>query len=70
MAKSSKSKNAGRSTTGEPNVPYYIQSPHIEAAKHLRLTVTRYISDRASLREIEEAMSMLRAAHAVGAEAG
>lgn len=70
MAKSSTSKNAGRSTTGEPKVPYYIQSQHIEAAKHLRLTVTRYISERASLREIEEAMSMLRSEAPVQGEAG
>jgi len=54
------SKNAGRSTTGEPRVPYYVQAPHIEAAKHLRLTVTRYIKDRALFREIEDALDMLR----------
>lgn len=54
--------NAGRSTTGEAKVPYYRQADHIEAAKHLRLTVTRYINDRALLSEIEEAMVMLRAA--------
>lgn len=51
-------------------MPYYIQSQHIEAAKHLRLTVTRYISERASLREIEEAMSMLRAEAPVQGETG
>lgn len=54
--------NEGRSTTGGPKVPYYMRAPHIEAAKHLRLTVNRYINERASLREIEEAMDMLRAA--------
>lgn len=52
--------NRGRSTTGEPAVPYYVQAPHIEAAKHLRLTVTRYLADRASLRDVEEAWTMLR----------
>ena len=62
MSKHTASKNAGRSTTGEPKVPYYIQAPHIEAAKHLRLTVTRYINDRAALREVEEAMALLRSA--------
>lgn len=52
--------NRGRSTTGRAAVPYQPRAPHIEAAKHLRLTVTRYINDRASLRDIEEAMVMLR----------
>jgi hypothetical protein len=64
------SKNAGRSTTGEARVPYYRQADHIEAAKHLRLTVTRYIADRAALREVEEAMVMLRAAAPVAGERG
>lgn len=54
------SNNRGRSTTGEAAVPYYLGTPAQEAAKHLRLTVTRYLADRASLREIEEAMAMLR----------
>ena len=54
--------NRGRSTTGEAAVPYYVRGAHIEAAKHLRLTVTRYLAERASLRDIEEAMVMLRAA--------
>lgn len=54
--------NRGRSTTGKAAVPYYPARPEVEAAKYLRLTVTRYISDRASLREVEEAMTMLREA--------
>lgn len=62
--------NRGRSTTGEPQVPYYRQAPHIEAAKHLRLTVTRYINDRASLADVEEAMVMLRAEAPVAGERG
>lgn len=51
--------NRGRSTTGEAAVPYYVQGRRIEAAKHLRLTVSRYISDRASLDDIREALAML-----------
>lgn len=70
MARTSTSKNAGRSTTGEAKVPYYRQADHVEAAKHLRLTVTRYIADRAALREVEEAMVMLRAAAPVAGERG
>lgn len=52
----------GRSTTGGPAVPYQPRAPHIEAAKHLRLTVTRYIAERASLADVKEAMTMLVAA--------
>jgi len=70
MARFSPSKNAGRSTTGDPKVPYQIRAPHIEAAKHLRLTVTRYINDRAALREVEEAMVMLRQVAPVAGERG
>lgn len=51
--------NRGRSTTGEAAVPYYRGSDRIEAAKHLRLTTTRYIADRATLDDIREAMTML-----------
>jgi hypothetical protein len=58
--------NQGRSTTGGPKVPYYRQSDRVEAAKHLRLTVTRYLGERATLSEIKEAMSMLEAAHNEG----
>lgn len=53
--------NRGRSTTGGPAVPYQPRAPHIEAAKYLRMTVTRYINDRAALSDVEEAMGMLRA---------
>ena len=51
--------NRGRSTTGDAAVPYFRRSYRIEAAKHLRLMVTRYINDRASLDDIREAMSIL-----------
>jgi hypothetical protein len=51
--------NRGRSTTGGPAVPYYPGTPHKEAARHLRLTVTRYIADRASLDDIRNAMTEL-----------
>lgn len=61
---------SNRSTTGRAAVPYYALSQHIECAKHLRLTVSRYINDRASLREIEEAMAMLRAVAPVVGERG
>ncbi len=54
--------NRGRSTTGGPAVPYYPGTPVEEAAKHLRLMVTRFLAKRASLKEIEEAMAMLRQA--------
>jgi len=39
----------------------YPRAPHIEAAQYLRLTVNRYLNDRASLTDIEEAMTLLRA---------
>lgn len=61
--------NRGRSTTGGPAVPYYPQSPHIEAARHLRLTVTRYLAGRESLGSVQEAMRMLNKA-ATGREEG
>lgn len=62
--------NRGRSTTGGPAVPYYRRADHIEAAKHLRLTVTRYIADRASLADIDEAVTMLRSCAPVADETG
>jgi hypothetical protein len=52
--------NQGRSTTGRAQVPYYMGTPTTEAAKYLRLTVTRYLAQRASLADIEEAMRMLQ----------
>lgn len=51
-------------------MPYYPRSAHIEAAKHLRLTVTRYIADRATLADVEAAMVELRAAAPVAGERG
>jgi hypothetical protein len=54
--------NRGRSTTGEAAIPYYVACARIEAAKHLRLMVTRYIADRASLKDIREALAMLETA--------
>jgi hypothetical protein len=62
--------NRGRSTTGGPAVPYCNVSARIDAARHLRLTVTRYIADRATLADIETAMVMLRAAVPVDDEPG
>ena len=56
--------NAGRSTTGEAKVPYYRQNDRIEAAKHLRLTVTRYLAGREPLSAVQEAMKMLEDAAA------
>jgi hypothetical protein len=52
--------NAGRSTTGGPKVSYYRGSDRIEAAKHLRLVMSRYLVDRANFSEVEEAMDILR----------
>ncbi len=55
-------RNAGRSTTGEAAVPYYVESPLREAAKHLRLTASRFLSERASAREVDEAVQIWLAA--------
>lgn len=57
--------NRGRSTTGEAAVPYYRGTEVQEAVKHLRLTATRFLSDRASLTDIEQAMVLLRQAASV-----
>ena len=54
--------NQGRSTTGGPKVPYYRQSDRVEAAKYLRLTVTRYLTDRTTMKDIREAMQLLETA--------
>ena len=59
-------KNSGRSTTGGPKVPYHPRSRLVEAAKHLRLTTSRFIDERALFSEVEEAMSMLRSAAQAG----
>lgn len=53
--------NRGRSTSGEAAIPYYPRSQRIEAAKHLRLTVTRYLADRVSFDDVKEAFAMLAA---------
>lgn len=50
--------NAGRSTTGGAAVPYYVESPIREAAKHLRLTAGRFLAERASEREVDEAIQI------------
>lgn len=51
--------NAGRSWA-RGGAPYAPQAKWKEAAKYLRLTVTRYLAERALLRDVEEAMMMLR----------
>lgn len=65
MARSSR----GRSTTGEAAVPYYRGTVTQEAAKHLRLTCTRYLADRASFADIERAMDEMRSAPLADIEA-
>ncbi len=62
--------NRGRSTTGGPAVPHCLSTPAKEAAKFLRLVADRYIKDRASLRDVEEAMVMLRAVAPVAGDVG
>lgn len=62
--------NRGRSTTGEPAVPYYLSTPAKEAAKHLRLTTTRYLADRASLNDMKEAWVMFLSTQPVVGEKG
>lgn len=51
MSRSRKTNGGGRSTTGEPALPYYVESPAREAAKYLRLTATRFLAERASSRD-------------------
>ncbi len=53
-------RNAGRSTTGEAAVPYYVESPRREAAKHLRLMMTRFLAERAAPGEVDEAIRVWR----------
>ena len=60
--------NRGRSTTGEAAVPYYIGSPQKEAAKHLRLTAARFLDDRATVSDVDEAVKVW--AEATRKEAG
>jgi hypothetical protein len=57
MARSRKT-NGGRSTTGEAAVPYYVESPEREAAKYLRLTASRFLAERASSHELDEAIKI------------
>ena len=60
--------NKGRSTTGEAAVPYYRGSDRMEAAKHLRLVVARYIAGREPLSAVREAMTWLEEAAAKEAQ--
>lgn len=53
--------NAGRSTTGGPKVPYYPRGGVIEAAKHLRRTLSRFISSNASVNDVEDAIGIWHA---------
>lgn len=54
--------NRGRSTTGERAVPeHYPTTPDREAAAYLRLTVARYLSQRANRAEVNEAYRMFAA---------
>lgn len=52
--------NRGRSTTGGAAVPYYRGTPVKEAAKHLRLTVTRFLAEREPFESVHRAMEILR----------
>jgi hypothetical protein len=52
-------KNSGRSTTNAAKVPYYVESPIREAVKHLRRTAARFLADRASLADLDEAIRIL-----------
>jgi len=55
-------RNSGRSTTGERKVPaFYPTTPDRDAAAHLRLTSMRYLTDRASRAEVDEAYRMFAA---------
>lgn len=57
-----------RSTTGRAAVPFYRGSACAEAARHLRLTVARYLAGRELFRTVTEAYEMLR--EEVAREAG
>ncbi len=52
--------NRERSYAGGPRVPVYPEAPWRDAAKHLRLTVTRFLVERATFDDVEQAMEMLR----------
>ncbi len=62
------SSNAGR-PWGRTGAPYAPEAPWKEAAKYLRLIVGRYLKGNALLREVEEAMVILRAAAPVAGDA-
>ncbi len=48
-------------------MPYYAQGPAREAAKHLRLTASRFLSERATPDDVDEAIQIWRdAAEKVG----
>ncbi len=53
--------NRGRSTTNKPDVPYYPDTPIREAAKHLRLTLTRYLAGNEPLWAVQRAADELQA---------
>jgi hypothetical protein len=57
MSRSRKT-NGGRATTGAAAVPYYVEPPEREAAKYLRLTAARFLTERASSHELDEAIKM------------
>lgn len=62
--------NGGRSTTGDAKVPYYRESDVREAAKYLRLTVTRYLAGRALMSDIDVAVMLLRQVAPVPGDVG
>ena len=51
-------------------MPYYLGTPVVEAVKHLRLTAHRYLTGRANLNDIEEAVAILRSVAPVKGEKG
>lgn len=51
---------SNRSTTGGPRVPYYPEGQAVEAAKHLRLTVTRHLASKASFADVVDAFEIFR----------
>ncbi len=48
-------RNAGRSTTGDAQVPYYPRDELTEIAQHLRLTASRFLVHRATAGDLDEA---------------
>jgi hypothetical protein len=39
-------------------VPYYVESAEREAAKYLRLTASRFLADRASVADVNDAIKI------------